>query len=201
MSTAHLRASTYDPAYNRVPGAVLPYQGTPHTVAKMIELCLGPRGEKSLLVRRHAEQVIGNVRPKDYSSEVIAIYHWWTRAGRYTRDPVHVELLKDPQRMVEDADQGRLVCDCDELALAIASDCLVIGARARFLTVSFKPGRRPRWLPHSRLIGDGGGPYTHVFAQAQDPRTKIWWTLDPVAGRRVARMQNRVQQVRIYPIG
>ena len=200
MTKAHLRARTYDPRYNRVPGRVMPYRGTPYTVEKMIELCLGPRGEKSILVRRHAEQIVSTIRPKDYSSEVIAIYYWWTRSGRYTRDPVHVELLKDPQRLVEDADAGRLVCDCDELATGIATDCLVIGAKARFVTVGFKPGKRPRGLPTSRL-SQATGPFTHVFAQAQDPRTKIWWTLDPVAGRRVARMQNRVTQVRIYPIG
>ncbi|HEY5657928.1 MAG TPA: hypothetical protein VIY27_09080 [Myxococcota bacterium] len=197
--TAHLRAQTYDPAYNRVPGAVLEYRGTPHTVAKMIELCLGPRGEKSIMVRRHAEQIVANLRPKDYASECMAIYYWWMRAGRYTRDPVHVELLKDPQRMVEDADAGRLVCDCDELATGIATDCLVVGSKARFVTVSFKNRQHPSWLPGSRAAREG--PYTHVFAQAQDPRTGIWWTLDPVAGRRVERMQQRVKQMRIYPIG
>lgn len=195
---AHLRAGSYDPRYNRVPGRIMPYRGTPHTVEKMIELCLGPRGERSLLVRRHAEQIVSNIRPKDYSSEVIAVYYWWTRAGRYTRDPLHVELLKDPQRMVEDAEQGRLVCDCDELAIGIATDCLVLGAKARFVTVGFKAP--PPGMPTSRLAR-ASGPFTHVFAQAQDPRTKTWWTLDPVAGRRVARMQNRVKQVRIYPIG
>lgn len=196
---AHLRAQTYDPAYNRVPARVMEYRGTPHTVAKMIELCLGRRGEKSVKVRRHAEQIVANLRPKDYASEVMAIYYWWARAGRYTRDPVHVELLKDPLRMVEDADAGRLVCDCDELATGIATDCLVIGSKARFVTVGFKNRAHPDWLPRSRM--SVVGPFTHVFAQAQDPRTKIWWTLDPVAGRRVDRMQQRIKQVRIYPIG
>ncbi len=197
--TAHLRANTYDPRYNQVPGQVLEYRGTPDTVAKMVELSLGKRGEQSILVRRHAEQIVGNLRPKDYASEVMAIYYWWTRSGRYTRDPLHVELLKDPQRMVEDADAGRLVCDCDELATGIATDCMVIGAKARFVTVAFKPRQHPPWLPRSRV--GRAGPFTHVFAQAQDPRTQIWWTLDPVAGRRAERMHQRVRQMRIYPIG
>jgi hypothetical protein len=197
--TASLRATQYDPRYNRVPGTVGEYRGTPHTVAKMIELALGKRGEQSIYVRRHAEQIVANVRPKDYASEIIAIGYWWVRAGRYTRDPLHVEMLKDPARMVEDADAGRLVIDCDEFALGIASDCMVVGSKARFVTVAFKPRAHPEWLPRSRLAREG--PYTHVFAQAEDPRTGIWWTLDPVAGRRTERMQSRIRQMRIYPIG
>jgi hypothetical protein len=43
--------------------------------------------------------------------------------------------------------------------------------------------------------------FTHVFARAQDPRTGIWWVLDPVAGIKADPMLKRVQQYRIYPIG
>jgi len=165
------------------------YRGTPYTVQKMIEQALGPRGERSIRVRRHAEQIVNNIRPKDYSSELCAVYHWWCRAGRYTRDPLHVEYLKDPERLVSDAEEGRLVCDCDELALGIATDCMILGSPAQFVTVGFRP-RVP------------GGPeiYTHVFARAQDPRTGVWWVLDPVAGRRVDRMLGRVRQFKIYPV-
>ncbi len=183
MTDPMLRASTYDPTYNRMLGSIEPYRGTDHTVRRMRELARGPRGERSILVRRHAEQIISNVRPKDYCSEVIAVAKWWTTAGRYTRDPVHVELLKDPQRLVEDAQQGRLVADCDDITIAIIASCLCIGAECEILTVGFKP---QRW----------GAPkeHTHVLARAQDPRTKIWWILDPVAGRRTDQMLRRVKQ-------
>lgn len=181
-----LRASSYDPAFNVVSGQRQGYRGTPHTVGRMIQLARGPRGEQSFKVRRHAEQIVSNIRPKDYASEVVALYHWWTRAGRYTRDPLHVELLKDPERMVDDALQGRLNSDCDELATAIVASCLVIGAPAQFVTVGFRPGQKDA--------------HTHVFARAQDPRSGVWWVLDPVAGRRVGKMLNRVKHFRIYPV-
>jgi hypothetical protein len=153
----------------------------------MISLAKGPRGEQSSKVRRHTEQIIKNVRPKDYSSEVIAISKWWGNAGRYTRDPKHVELVKDPERMVDDSAMGIVLLDCDEFGLAIGSGCLVIGAEVNFVTVGFQP--RLRGMPRE---------HTHVFARSRDPRTKIWYVLDPVAGRRTDRMLSRVKQYSIF---
>ncbi len=179
-----LRASTYDPRYNRSVGSFEPYRGTDHTVARMVQLARGMRGERSIKVRRHAEQVIGNVRPKDYASEAVAICRYWTNAGRYTRDPVHVELMKDPETMIEDIDHGRLCIDCDEQALGIGTECLVVGLPVQFVTVGFD--RPLLWMPKK---------HTHVFCRAQDPRVPgVWWVLDPVAGRRTAQMLARVKQ-------
>jgi len=185
----HLRAHSYDPAYNHAVGTIEPYRGTDHTVQRMVQLALGPRGERSIRVRRHAEQIIANVRPKDYTSEMFAILRWWTNAGRYARDPLHVEMMKDPEKMIDDADAGRLTIDCDEQSLGIGTDCLVVGAPVQFVTVGFEP-RRP--FQSKR--------HTHVFVRAQDPRTKIWWVLDPVAGRRTASMLNRVKQYSIFDV-
>lgn len=195
-----LRAPDYLERYNAAPGTTEPYRGTDHTVSTMIRLAKGavdPRsmvraglgGERSIPVRRHTEQIVGNLRPKDYSSEIIAICRWWTNAGRYTRDPLHVEMLRSPERLIADAADGRLAADCDEFALAIATGCLVIGAPTQFVTVGFRP----------RLVGQPK-VHTHVFCRAQDPRTKVWWVLDPVAGRRVSQMLKRVKQYTIYEV-
>jgi hypothetical protein len=195
-----LRAAAYAPTFNQAVGTTEPYRGTDHTVAVMIQLAKGlvdPRamvqsalqGERSIQFRRHTEQIINNLRPKDYTSEIIAISRWWGNAGRYTRDPVHVEMIKDPQTMVEDAARGRLVLDCDEYALAIGTSCLVVGAPIEFVTVGFQPRRFGEPKIH-----------THVFVRAQDPRTKIWWVLDPVAGRRTAPMLGRVKQYTFFPV-
>lgn len=107
-----LRNPIYSQQYNQAVGTVEPYKGTDHTVQRMMELARGDRGERSIKVRRHTEQIIGNLRPKDYSSEIIAICKWWGNAGRYTRDPLHVEMLRDPERLVDDAMAGKLACDC-----------------------------------------------------------------------------------------
>jgi len=187
----HLRAQTYDPGYNyrNAVGTIEPYGGTDHTVRRMVQLAKGDRGERSIRVRRHAEQIVANIRPKDYLSEMIAVCRWWTNAGRYTRDPVHIEMMKDPQTMIEDSDSGRLAIDCDEQTLGIGASCLVLGAPVQFLTVGFEAPRMGRPKKH-----------THVLVRGQDPRTKIWWILDPVAGRKTAPMLARVKQFTIFNV-
>lgn len=185
-----LRASNYQAQYNEAVGTSEPYRGTDHTVQRMIELMLGDRGERSLKVRRHTEQIVVNVRPKDYSSEMIAICRWWGNAGRYTRDPLHVEMLRDPERLVDDAAAGKLAMDCDEYATAIGAGCLVLGTRVQIVTVGFRPR-----LPGMSKV------HTHVFVRGQDPRTKIWWVLDPVAGRRTAGMLKKVKQYTVFEVG
>lgn len=195
-----LRAGSYAPAFNEASGPTGPYRGTDHTVAVMIQLAKGlvdPRemvrsalqGERSIRFRRHTEQIINNLRPKDYTSEIIAISRWWGNASRYTRDPLHIEYIRNPERMIDDAIAGRLLGDCDDIALAIATSCLTIGAMAQFVTVGFKPR-----LPGQQKI------HTHVFARAQDPKSKIWWVLDPVAGRKTADMLRRVKQYTIFEV-
>lgn len=197
-----LRAQHYSPQYTHAVGTTMPYRGTDHTVAVMVQLAkravdpremvakaLGPQGERSISVRRHTEQIINNVRPKDYTSEIIAIKNWWGNAMRYTRDPLHVEMLRTPERLIADAGVGGLCGDCDEYSLAIGSACLTIGARAQFVTVGFDV---PMW---------GMAPvFTHVFCRAQDPRSKVWWVLDPVAGRRTAQMLSRVKVSKVFEV-
>jgi hypothetical protein len=195
-----LRAATYSPSYTATGGTTVPYGGTEHTVATMIQLAKGavdPRqmvmqslqGERSVPVRRFTEQIINNVRPKDYTSEVVAIGKWWGNAGRYTRDPLHIEMLRDVPTLINDALAGRLACDCDEFAEAIATCCMTIGARCQFVTVGFTP----------RLVGEPP-VYTHVWTRAQDPRSKVWWVLDPVAGRRTSDMLRRIKQWAVYEV-
>lgn len=185
-----LRAANYQPQYNEAVGTTEPYRGTDHTVQRMIELMLGPRGEQSFKVQRHTQQIVVNVRPKDYVSEMVAVCRWWGNAGRYTRDPLHVELLRDPERLVDDANSGKLTTDCDDIALAIGTGCLVLGARVQIVTVGFGV----------RVPGTAKN-HSHVFVRGQDPRSKIWWVLDPVAGRRTAGMLKRVKQYTIFEVG
>jgi len=185
-----LRSANYQPQYNEVVGSIEPYRGTDHTVAKMIELMLGPRGEQSNKVRRHTEQIVVNVRPKDYMSEMVAVCRWWGNAGRYTRDPIHVEMLRDPERLIDDVNAGKAAVDCDDTAMAIGTGCMTLGARVQIVTVGFS----------ARMPGAAKN-HSHVFVRGQDPRSKIWWVLDPVAGRRTASMLKRVKQYTVFEVG
>lgn len=81
------------------------------------------------------------------------------------------------------------VSNCDEYSLAIGTSCLVVGAPIEFVTMGFQPRRFGEPKIH-----------THVAVRAQDPRTKIWWILDPVAGRRTAPMLGRVKQYTFFPV-
>ena len=143
----------------------------------MVRAVQGPRGEQSLLVRQATENVIRQVQPKDYLGEILAIRYWVTEKVRYTSDPLHVEMIRDPQTMVEDIiTHGTVTADCDEIALLIACMCLQIGRVAEFVVVGF---------------GEAG-QYSHVFARAQEPRSGMNVVLDPVAGTDERGMLDRV---------
>lgn len=185
------------------------YRGTPQTVVKMFEIADGDRGQRSFKIRERAEDVIRYVRPKDYWSEMLAIYYWACGPQfRYTRDPRKVEQIKDPMRMLWEIDRyGITLVDCDEYSTFLRSTIGSIGGKTRFATVGFRPkdsGKINQKLfddpvfnlmtsSHPRLPG----PFTHVFAQALKPGG-IWVTIDPVAGPRTPKMHRRVKQFRIY---
>lgn len=185
------------------------YTGTPQTVAEMFRVADGLRGQKSFKLRSSVENVIRHVRPKDYWSEVLAVYYWACGPQfRYTRDPARVEQIKDPVRMTEEIERfGSTLVDCDEFATFLRAALGTIGCETRIVTVGFRPvggaTANPRLFddpifrlmtsPHPRLPG----PFTHVFAQAEKPN-RSWVTVDPVAGPRTDRMHKRVKQYRIY---
>jgi len=185
------------------------YRGTPQTVVKMFEVADGFRGQKSPALREHIEDVVRYVRPRDYWSEILAIYYWTCGPQfRYTRDPLKVEQVKDPMRIMwEIKNRGSTLIDCDEFATFLRAAIGCVGGRTRIVTVGFRPTNGK--LPNPRLFEDPvfqlmtsphpklPGPFTHVFAQAAKPGGG-WVTVDPVAGPRTANMHKRVKQFRIY---
>jgi hypothetical protein len=189
---------------------VLEYRGTPQTVIEMVKAANGERGQKSFKLRDRVERVIRNLNPKDYWSEALAIYYWTCGPlFRYTRDPLRVEQVKDPLRILWEIDKkGVTLVDCDDFATFILACLGTIGARGRIVTVGFQPanGRsgNPKIMEEPELRFMSGenmrrlpGPFTHVFCQALKPGGS-WVTLDPVAGPRTANMHRRVKQMRIY---
>jgi len=189
------------------------YLGTPQTVVQMLDAADGFRGQKSFKLRERAEEVIRYVRPKDYWSEVLALYYWTCGPQfRYTRDPRKVEQVKDPLRILWEIDnKGSTLIDCDEFATFLRALVGSIGGQTRIVTVGFKPLEKGRKI-NPRLFDDPifrlmtskhprlPGPFTHVFTQARKPGN-IWVAIDPVAGPRTARMLSRVKQYRIYQPG
>lgn len=155
------------------PPTVIPYRGTAQTVTEMRRLALA--AQTSWPLRRLVEQICRGLNSKDYLSELSALGHFVYRRVRYQRDPKTVELVKTPEATLTSG-----VGDCDDMATLLSALVLLSGAEARLVTVGFREG----------------GPFSHVFAEGLDPRTKSWVTLDPVAGSRTAEMLGRVRTFR-----
>ena len=143
----------------------------------MVKAVQGPRGEQSMLVRTVTEEVVRGLQPKDYLGEILAIRYWVTEHIRYVNDPLHVEVVKDPQRIVEEIlANGQAAEDCDGIALLIAVMCLLVGRVVEFVVAGF---------------GESGH-YTHVFVRVLEPRSGKWIVCDPVAGSDERGMLDRV---------
>lgn len=162
------------------PYAVKPFSGAEDTLRSMADAALGPRGEQSFPVRQFAEWIVRDVAPKDYLGEIVAVRNAFVQPSpmrpgsalvRYTNDPLHVELVKDPERLVDEiAAHGSTLADCDEI-VCLAGTCLL------------QLGREVEWV----ALGFGSGPgaqLTHVGLRAKEPKSARWIWLDGVAGPR-----------------
>lgn len=135
---------------------------------------LARQGIDDSRLRLFVEQLVRYVFPHDYLSEYAAILNWVRMHIRYSRDPTDIEQLKTPQAVFE-TETG----DCDDQSILIAAFCAQLGAKVRFVAGAFKREHgQPAW--------------SHVWCEAYDPTSKAWVVLDPVPGRRVAQMINRL---------
>lgn len=165
------------------PHQIRGFHGPPDTLAEMVKAAQGHRGEKSMVVRSITERVVGQLWPKDYLGEILAINAWVSEHVQYLNDPMHVELLKDPQRLCEEIlSRGYARGDCDDIAVLMATMALQVGRHAQFVVAGF----------------GGPGSFSHVFARVQDPRSKQWIVCDPVAGSNVASMLKRITTYQIW---
>jgi len=81
------------------------------------------------------------------------------------------------------------VSNCDDLSATICAMLAITGAECRVATVAFKD-----------MFYQGRRQYSHVFAQAKEPRTGSWITLDPVAGNKTEEMKRRVVAAKFWPV-
>jgi transglutaminase-like putative cysteine protease len=167
------------------PTQIRPFRGPADTVVLMIQMTVGPRGEQSTLVRSLKDHIVRDLAPKDYLSEMLAVRNFVAERIKYSNDALAVEQVQDPERMAEQIVKfGKAVADCDEIALMIGTLCRQLGREVRYVTVGFK---QP-------------GHFAHVFAQALEPKSQTWITLDPVAGTDEASMLGRVTTYKIWGI-
>jgi transglutaminase-like putative cysteine protease len=157
----------------------VPYRGTTDTVANMQRLSASPRGECSLRLRMTVEEIVRDLPARDRLSQMAAIYDWLNRHWSYLNDPVEDELVKDPERFLEEiASKGRALGDCDDAATFLHAAFRTIGIPAEFARAGFG---------QHRGLGD---KYTHVFVVAPDQYGRRI-VVDPVAGARTGEMVAR----------
>lgn len=159
----------------------------------MARAALGPRGEQSFRVRQFAEYLVEEVAPKDYLGEILAVRNAFVQPSpfrkgpplvRYTNDPLHVELVKDPERLVEEiADRGTTLADCDEIVCLAGTCCLQLG-------------REVEWV----ALGFGTGQLTHVGLRVKEPKSGQWIWLDGVAGPKEREAAERATQMLTYSL-
>jgi hypothetical protein len=106
------------------------------------------------------------------------------------RDPRTVELVQAPYVIVEQLNQGRTPqLDCDDITGLEEALLMAVGCECRSATVAFR-----------NMFYQGQRQYSHVFAQAKEPRTGAWITCDPVAGVGTDAMLGRVVAAKFWPI-
>lgn len=164
------------------------YRGAPQTISVMRHAVL--ISQQDLSVRTLAERVCQHLPSKDYTSEYLALYHMVLGQCRYMRDPRTVELVRAPDVVAKQILSGGTPClDCDDEATLLAALITAVGGTAELITVAFKD-----------LVYNGQRQYSHVLVRAQDPRSRQWIVLDPVAAEKTAEMQSRVRFAKLWPI-
>jgi hypothetical protein len=159
------------------------FTGATDTLRAMVEAAQGLRGEKSMVMRGVVDEIVAGIQPKDYLGEIVAVRNWFAQNVRYSNDPLHVELVKDPQTLIEEYFQrGIAIGDCDDLACGIGTAHLLLGRECEAVAVGF----------------GAPGQYSHVFERAREPRTGAWIICDPVAGTREREMASRVTTYEIW---
>jgi Transglutaminase-like superfamily len=121
--------------------------GSAQTLDRMRELV--NRSLSVPLVVETANGIAALSPPRDYLSIARAIRAWMARNFRFVRDPVGVELLRDPDYQLRQyMTYGYITGDCDDAAILGAALGKAVGIGARFVAVGFREA----------------GPLTHVFA-------------------------------------
>jgi hypothetical protein len=170
------------------PTSRVAYWGAPQTIEVMAQ-AVGEDADH-FETRQLAETICEGIDSKDYTSEYLALYYCVLQHTRYMRDPRRTELVRAPYVIARQILAGRRPSvDCDDMATLIAALVQAVGGAPEFVTVAFD----------DRTF-DGQRQYSHVFAQARDPRRGGKIALDPVAAEKTSQMLRRVRFRDTWPV-
>jgi len=166
------------------------YRGPKDTLETMATHALGKYGERSIYVRKFVEWVVGQVFPKDYLGEVLAVRNVfvqpspvlpWVPLIHYVNDPRHLEFVKTPERVVKEIlELGYAIADCDDTSTLAAACCLCIGREVELVAMGFTPHQ-----------------LSHVAVRVKEPKSGRWIILDGVAGPREKEAAGKAKELLI----
>lgn len=131
--------------------------GTAATIGRMRDMV--SHGKRDNRIRKLAGEIIAPCAPKDYQCYARAIWEFCTHKIKYAFDPVGVEYVESPWRIVENG-----IADCDSIVVLFASLCENIGLPVKFVTIKTDPNQP--------------GEFTHVYCRVKVPRVG-WIPADP----------------------
>jgi hypothetical protein len=148
------------------------YPGTLKTAEHIASLVR--QGAKDFCVRQTAIAILRQhaVQPKDYQGEIKALFGWVQRNIRYTKDPVRVEVLHSPERLLQ-----LRAGDCDDFTILLGALLEAIGHPIR-LVLSGPDARQPRLFTHVFLEVSHRGQW--VPLDATMPYPMGWSPSSPV---------------------
>ena len=165
-----------------------PFKGAAQTVALIKQYALEAQSDPR--VRLLAEEIVNGLGPKDYVSEIAAVYYYVIGHTRYANDPRTVELVRKPERVVAEILSGKTPSlDCDDIVAFEAALLLALGREVRVITIAFQ-----------KMQHQGETQYSHVYLQVKEPRTSRWIVLDPVAAEETAQMLRQGKAIKIWPV-
>lgn len=165
-----------------------PFKGAAQTVELIRKYALEAQYDPS--VRYFVEEIVGEISPKDYLSEIVAIYFFTLSRIRYMNDPRTIELVRRPQIVLQEIREGKTPClDCDDITTLLIAMYLACGRECRVATVAFR-----------NLFVGKERQYSHVFTQVREPKTSKWIVVDPVAAEDTNQMMKKVVATKIWHI-
>lgn len=121
--------------------------GVKMTLALMVKLAR--QGKDTYAVRRLAEQIISDVKPKAWLDQVRAVHEYVRDHIRYVRDIRGTETVATPQMTIE-----RGIGDCDDKSLLTAALLESLGHPTRFVAVGNTPGDFCHVLVETKVGGN-----------------------------------------------
>lgn len=121
-------------------------------------------GKRDFKLRTLVGSLIQSCGHKDYECYARKCYDFCATKIKYAYDPVNVELIEAPERILESK-----IADCDSICVLLASMCENIGLPCKFVTIKADPAN-PNEFSHV---------YTMVGIPQKNGKPRKWIAMDP----------------------